>query len=90
MARREIPGVLLIPAIDAVRAQGVRGSVVRRAYRKWREEVGAEGCRYESEQAIAVDCTCVGCIERLCFVYFDQVAAKFQAPLTEYVKGFDD
>jgi hypothetical protein len=90
MARREIPPLLLWPAIEAARGQGVKRQVAVTAYLKWQHGADAEGCKYGIEQGVALDCTCVGCIERLCFVYFDQVAAKFNAPLTEYTKGFDD
>ena len=48
-----------------------------RAYRRWRAGEPAEPCVYGKEQAIAVDCHCEGCIQKLCFLFFDQVAKRF-------------
>lgn len=84
---RDIPEPLYTMAVNACREQGVRGHVVHLAYKKWTSGARPEGCKYGHEQGIAHDCTCVGCIESLCFLFFDQVAAKFAAPITAYKQG---
>lgn len=44
-------------------------------FRKWRAAASAAECIWGDDRALAIDCTCPGCLERLCFLYFDQVPA---------------
>ena len=75
--RPSIPTGMVAAALTALYRVGVPLHRSERAYKRWRAGRAAERCRYGTDQALAVECKCEGCIESLCFLYFDQVAARF-------------
>lgn len=87
---KHLPATLLPRAIDAVRmASGQSWARVEAAYERWQRGLPADPCRYGKEKPVAIECRCNGCFQSLAFLYFDQVAAKFSAPLTPFTTGFD-
>ena len=80
-----MPGRLAIPPdivskmFQSLYQVRVPFAVSDRAYKRWKHGRPATPCRFGSmkQQARALDCTCEGCIEKLCYLYFDQVVAKF-------------
>lgn len=75
--RRKIAPDIKHNAIEALVGVRVSRQAATRAWGRWRNAYPAERCKFGAEQAIAVDCDCPGCIEKLCFLYFDQVATTF-------------
>lgn len=73
MKPRTLPARLREESLRALYRQGLRWNVVESAFAKWSAHAGADPCRYGKEGPIALDCRCPGCIDRLCFLYFDQV-----------------
>ena len=77
--RRRIPPDILAEAYRAVmRNARVPYAWVDRGYHLWRSGRLPDECKYgKEEQAIAIDCHCRGCLEKLMLFYFDQVARTF-------------
>jgi hypothetical protein len=78
--KRRVPRLVVAKAIGVLGKFNVSHALRERAYRRWRAGHPAEPCVYGKEQPIAVDCNCEGCIEKLCFFYFDQMATAFGGP----------
>lgn len=75
---REIPRPLLPACYDALCEHSkLPRTAVHVAYQKWQRSAPPDPCRYGAEKPIALECTCRGCVESLCFFFFDQVANKF-------------
>jgi hypothetical protein len=75
--RRTIPPDIIGKAMHALYRVRVPRAKAERAWKSWRAGGPLTPCKYGKEQAIAADCTCEGCIEKLCWFYFDQVSTKF-------------
>lgn len=78
VSRLHINRTVLVEAYRALYRAGIPFAVSERAYRRWWRGLHAEMCRFGVKDAkFAVDCMCPGCVEKLCFFYFDQVRRKF-------------
>ena len=75
--RAAIPSGIVARSFTALYRVGVPLHRAERAYKRWRAGRPHEPCKYGREQAYAIECKCEGCIETLCFLYFDHVAARF-------------
>lgn len=63
---------------------------VNATYRKWKAGAAVVACVYGKEKPIAIDCVCDGCIESLCYLFFDTVQNKVALiGLTPLSRGFD-
>lgn len=74
---RRLPAPIEKEALAALLARGLTRAFVTLAYAKWKQQYPAADCRFGRERAIAIDCDCPGCNERLAFLYFDQVQKQF-------------
>ena len=74
---RRWPDGIKEKAYKMLAGKNVSFPVADRAYRRWRADHPAEPCIYGADQAIAVDCSCPGCIEKLLFMLYDWVTLQF-------------
>lgn len=76
-----IPPDILAKAFHSLYRVNVPQPRAERAYRRWRKRLAAAPCKYGRDAIMAVQCNCEGCIEKLCFLYFDQVLKRFGVPI---------
>lgn len=78
---RRLPPAIATQAMKSLwEISGIRSDISLRAYRRWNAGALPERCKYGKEQAIALDCRCAGCLEKMIYFYLDQAATKFGVP----------